>query len=306
VGDDVQLADDFRWLTVRHPSQPELSLHLTTPGPPLSEELQAAIHRSLDSGGMPGVGLTVDDCRATYEALKAKGVEFLQEPEERPYGVEALLRDNSGNWMVIVEPRDYRPEDFASDLVAFLDTAGIGRAILVGASSGGVAARMVAGSHPDRVSGLVLLGVPATLADKPAVTGLQEKIEGLSDPVPRAFVEDLMSGMVARPVARGFLETMIDESLKVPAHVWKETMRGLLEADLRATLAGILVPTLVIWGDQDDFLPRSDQQTILDAIHGSRLLTYEGMGHVVHWEQPERVIADLIAFAARTAPAAAP
>ncbi|NUK09673.1 alpha/beta hydrolase [Streptomyces lunaelactis] len=200
-------------------------------------------------------------------------------------------------------PDGYRPEDFAADLVAFLDTVGLERALLVGTSSGGVPARIVAGSHPDRISGLVLIGVPATLADKPAMTRIWETVQGLSDPVPREFVEDLMTGMVARPVARGLIETMIDESLKVPAHVWRETLRGLLEADLPATLAGILVPTLVIWGDQDDFLPRSDQQAILDAIHGARLVTYEGVGHVVHWEQPERVIADLVDFAAHTAPA---
>ena len=51
-------------------------------------------------------------CRATYEQLAAKGVEFIQTPEERPYGVEALMRHNSGNWMVLVEPREYTPEDF--------------------------------------------------------------------------------------------------------------------------------------------------------------------------------------------------
>jgi catechol 2,3-dioxygenase-like lactoylglutathione lyase family enzyme len=117
VGDDIRLAEDFRWLTVVHPSQPELHLHLTTPGPPLSEELQSAIQRSLDAGGMPGVGLTVDDCLATYEALKAKGVEFLKEPAERPYGVEALLRDNSGNWIVLVEPREFDPESLTRDEV---------------------------------------------------------------------------------------------------------------------------------------------------------------------------------------------
>ncbi|WP_406002304.1 alpha/beta fold hydrolase [Streptomyces sp. NBC_00829] len=200
-------------------------------------------------------------------------------------------------------PDGYRPEDFAADLVEFLDAADVGRAVLVAASSGGVAARMVAGSHPDRVSGLILLGVPATLADKPALTGMQGTIDGLTDPVPRAFVEDFMSAMVNRPVARGFIETMIDEALKLPAHVWQQTLQGLLEPDLTATLAGILVPTLVIWGDQDDFLPRSDQQIILDAIHGARLLTYEGVGHAVHWEQPERVVADLVEFAARTVPA---
>ena len=117
VGDDIQLAEDFRWLTVVHPNQPELHLHLTTPGPPLSQELQSAIHRSLDGGGMPGVGLTVDDCRATYEALVAKGVTFLQEPADRPYGVEALLRDNSGNWLVMVERRAFDPNRMTREQV---------------------------------------------------------------------------------------------------------------------------------------------------------------------------------------------
>ncbi|MCX4821202.1 alpha/beta hydrolase [Streptomyces sp. NBC_01142] len=203
-------------------------------------------------------------------------------------------------------PDGYRPEDFASDLVAFLDAVGIGRTVLVGSSSGGVPARIVAGSHPDRISGLVLLGVPATLADKPAVAGMGEAVQRLSDPIDREFVEDFMGAMVSRPVARGLIETMIDENLKVPARVWKETVRGLLEADLTSTLAGILVPTLVIWGDQDDYLPRSDQEVILDAIHGARLLTYEGVGHVVHWEQPDRVITDLVEFVARTEPAGSP
>lgn len=70
------------------------------------------MRRAQDEGGLPGVGMNVDDCRATYGDLKARGVEFLQEPEERPYGVEALMRDTSGNWMVLVEPRKYTPEDF--------------------------------------------------------------------------------------------------------------------------------------------------------------------------------------------------
>ena len=111
-GDDVRMGEDFRWCTVFHPKQPELHLHLTTPSRPLSDDLVAAMRRAQDEGGLPGVGVHVDDCRATYEDLKAKGVEFLQEPEERPYGVEALMRDNSGNWMVLVEPREFTPEDF--------------------------------------------------------------------------------------------------------------------------------------------------------------------------------------------------
>ncbi|WP_347355005.1 VOC family protein, partial [Intrasporangium sp.] len=100
--EDIQLGPDFRWCTVVHPSQPELRVHLTTPSKPLSDDLIGAMQRAQDSGGLPGIGLSVDNCRATYEELSAKGVEFVQPPEERPYGVEALMRDNSGNWMVLV------------------------------------------------------------------------------------------------------------------------------------------------------------------------------------------------------------
>ena len=112
AGDDVQLGEDFRFCTVVHPSHPELHLHLTTPSKPLSDDLIAAMQRAQAEGGLPGVGLNVDDCRKTYEDLVSRGVEFIQPPEERPYGVEALMRDNSGNWMVLVEPRDYTPADF--------------------------------------------------------------------------------------------------------------------------------------------------------------------------------------------------
>ena len=112
-GDDITLGDGYRWCTVHHPSQPELAVHLTVPGPPHSPEMVRAIGRALDEGGMHGLGMNVDDCRKTAEELKSKGVEFLQEPSERPYGVEAVCRDNSGNWMVLVEPAPYRPSDFA-------------------------------------------------------------------------------------------------------------------------------------------------------------------------------------------------
>jgi catechol 2,3-dioxygenase-like lactoylglutathione lyase family enzyme len=112
-GTDITLGDGYRWCTVHHPSQPELQVQLAVPGPPQSPEMVEAINRALDEGSMNGLGMNVDDCRKTYEELKSKGVEFLQEPSERPYGIEALARDNSGNWMVLVEPREYTGEDFA-------------------------------------------------------------------------------------------------------------------------------------------------------------------------------------------------
>ncbi|MFI1658919.1 alpha/beta fold hydrolase [Streptomyces sp. NPDC020472] len=195
-------------------------------------------------------------------------------------------------------PDGYLPEDLAEDLVAFMDGVGIERAVLVGGSSGGVQARIVAGRRPDRVAGLVLLGVPATLVDKPKAAEFWEVVRELKDPVDPALAAAMADGLTATPMGRGFLQTVADECLKAPAHVWRETLRGLLETDLRATLTGILVPTLVVWGDQDPILTREDQQTILDTIPDSRLLVYEGVGHVPYWEDPERVLRDLTDFMA--------
>jgi hypothetical protein len=60
---------------------------------------------------MGGLGLRVDDCRKTFQELVDKGVTFLQDPADRPYGVEAVMRDNTGNWLVLVEPREFNPAD---------------------------------------------------------------------------------------------------------------------------------------------------------------------------------------------------
>ncbi len=109
---DVTMGEGFRWVTIGHPSQPELEVTLMTPGPPLSPEAAAFVRGQLESGQMGGLGLRVDDCRKTYEELSAKGVEFVNPPDERPYGVEAVARDNSGNWLVMIEPRAFTPEDF--------------------------------------------------------------------------------------------------------------------------------------------------------------------------------------------------
>ena len=111
-GTDATIGDGFRWVTIRHPEQPELEVTLMTPGPPLDPDAADFVRRQLEKGQMGGLGLQVDDCHKTYEDLVAKGVTFLQEPADRPYGVEAVMRDNSGNWLVLVEPKDYTPADF--------------------------------------------------------------------------------------------------------------------------------------------------------------------------------------------------
>ena len=83
------------------------------PGPPMDEESAESIRRIMAKGSMHGFGIRVDNCRKTFDELVAKGVEYIQEPSDRPYGVEAVLRDNSGNWLVLIEEKPYSPEDFA-------------------------------------------------------------------------------------------------------------------------------------------------------------------------------------------------
>lgn len=109
---DISMGEGFRWVTVVHPSQPELQVTLMTPGPPLDADAADFVRRQLEKGAMGGLGLRVDDCRKTFEELSAKGVVFLQEPADRPYGVEAVMRDDSGNWLVLVEEKQWAPQDF--------------------------------------------------------------------------------------------------------------------------------------------------------------------------------------------------
>ncbi|MQA85291.1 MAG: VOC family protein [Streptosporangiales bacterium] len=101
---DLMMENGYRWLTVGPPADPRFQLNLTVPGPPMYDEETAAMIRALVAKGtLSGGAWNTDDCRKTYEEYSARGVEFLQEPQDRPYGVEAVFRDNSGNWYSLNE-----------------------------------------------------------------------------------------------------------------------------------------------------------------------------------------------------------
>ena len=104
---DVSMPEmgDFRWLTVGPPSQEEVSIVLMAiPEEPVMDSETADQVRDLVAKGYAGtVFLTTDDCRASYEELKARGVEFSETPEERPYGIDSGFRDPSGNSIRLTE-----------------------------------------------------------------------------------------------------------------------------------------------------------------------------------------------------------
>jgi non-heme chloroperoxidase len=190
----------------------------------------------------------------------------------------------------------YRPEDFAADAVAFMDAIGLEAAVLVGHSGSTYTAQRCAIDHPHRVLGLVLIGAPYGLRDKPGAPALLRTIAELRDPLDREFVREFVESTVTQPVPPAFLEACVDECLKVPAGVWKATLEGLFESPVPTATGAISVPTLILWGDRDEICPWADQQALVEAIAGARLLTYQGTGHSPHFEQPERAAADLAAY----------
>ena len=106
VHTDANVGPDFRWLTMCTNDQPDFEVILMEPKPGmLMDEETSNTVRSLLAKGVLGAGVfNTNDCRATYEEMKAKGVQFISEPAERPYGIEAVFRDNSGNWFSLTQP----------------------------------------------------------------------------------------------------------------------------------------------------------------------------------------------------------
>ena len=110
VRSDVTLPEmgNFRWLTVSPPGQEDVAIVLMAiPGPPVMDEETAKQVRDLVAKGFAGtVFLTTDDCQASYEELKGRGVDFTETPEERPYGVDSAFRDPSGNSIRLTQVRE--------------------------------------------------------------------------------------------------------------------------------------------------------------------------------------------------------
>jgi predicted enzyme related to lactoylglutathione lyase len=104
---DVTLPEmgDFRWLTVGPPGQDEVSIVLMAiPGPPVFEpETIAQIESLMAKGAGATVFLTTDDCQTSYEELRDRGVEFVEAPSERPYGIDCGFRDPSGNHLRLTQ-----------------------------------------------------------------------------------------------------------------------------------------------------------------------------------------------------------
>ena len=217
-----------------------------------------------------------------------------------PASIHAFALTQRGHGDADRPTAGYSTRDFAADVVAFVRAASLGPTVVVGHSMGSTNAQRFAIDHPQLTLGLVLAGAFTTYRNNPvAVEFWESGVSPLTEPIDPGFVREFQESTLAQPIPPAFLDTVVQESLKVPVRVWRAAFEGFLEDDCVAELGKIKVPTLILWGAQDAFCPRREQDALLTSVAGSQLVVYENAGHALHWEEPERFAADLVAFAQR-------
>lgn len=191
---------------------------------------------------------------------------------------------------------DYHPRDFAADVAAFIAEKQLDKVIIAGHSLGGVVAQQFALDYPQLVKAIILISTDPAYNDNPGMPEFMEEVSRLSDPVDYRFAESFQYSTIVRPVDSNLVKFYIKETLKVPARVIQAIGVGFMNVDYRKDLHKISQPVLVMWGDKDLICPRDGQDQFMKSIRKANLLVYEGTGHALHWEQPERFANDVIRF----------
>jgi non-heme chloroperoxidase len=256
-----------------------------------------------------GTGLTLS--YASVGDASAPPVVFLPGPtdswvsyepvlEQLPSSVRAMAVSQRGHGDSDKPRAGYRVEDFAADVLPFLNAVDIERAVVVGHSGSCLTVRRFALDHPERVGGLVLEASPATLRGNADLTAFVESVvSGLEDPIDPTFARSVVADTSSTNLAPQVVDRLTGELVKVPARVWKEMFDGLLTYDDLGELDHITAPTLLVWGDADALVGGDMQTALAERIGGADLIVYEGVGHTPRWEAPDRFARDVAAFAVR-------
>lgn len=187
----------------------------------------------------------------------------------------------------------YRVGDHAGDVLRMMDVLSIPRAVIVGHSMGSFVAQAIAEHAPERISSLVLLG-SARVADTPGMRELRGEVHSLTDPVDLGFVRAFQYSTIAAPVPGEFMESVISNSRRMPAHVWKKALQGMMEYKPRTLRPE--VRTLVLGGKLDSVFSIFEQTALAREFTNVELRLFDGIGHTLHWEQPQWFVDELLRF----------
>lgn len=245
----------------------------------------------IEAGDAPGIPLILlhglgDACR-TFELLLP----------HFPDRIRATAYTQRGHDGIDAPEASYRTRDFEADLLLFMKAAAIPKAFILGASSGGFTARRFAAHHPKRVLGLILMGAPSALGDKPDIVKMQKStLSRLTDPISPAFIKNFTENLFSKPVPPDFLERMFNESQKVPARVWRETSEAVVKEKFPGPLHNVKASALIVCGGRDTIASPVDQEKLAAAITDARLTIFPQLGHMLYWEDPKNVAKEITSF----------
>jgi non-heme chloroperoxidase len=190
----------------------------------------------------------------------------------------------------------YNPKDFANDVALFIKQKKLNKVIVAGHSLGGLVVQRFALDFPQLCKGVVIISSDASFADNPGMADFLAVVDQLQDPVDRTFSAEFQKSTITKPISESYFNTVVDESQKVPARVWKAIAHELRQVNYVPELKTIKQPVLIMWGDKDGVCFRNDQDIMAKNIKRSKLVVYKNTGHALHWEEPARFADDLLKF----------
>ena len=208
-----------------------------------------------------------------------------------PPTLRVIVPDQRGHGNSDRPERSYSMDELALDALELLDALKVPRATVVGHSMGSFVARKVAAFAPDRVERLVLIaGGPD--GNTAAVREVAAEIMNLTDPVDPAWVRTFQISASSDQLPPEFFDRVVSESCKLPARVWQAAIQGVIE--YTPVEDRIECDTLVLGGELDAIFSVAEQHELADRIPNARLRLFSGIGHSLHWDDPDalaRVIA---------------
>lgn len=208
-----------------------------------------------------------------------------------PVQFQAIALDQRGHGESDRPAGGYDLVSLADDAIHVLDAARIDQALVVGHSMGTYVARVMAARAPERVTSLVLLD-PGPSGTSAVMHELWQVVAGLTDPVDPVFVREFQESCVNRPVPAEFMDLVVQESLKLPAAVWRAALSALMAYE--PVESRITCPALVLGGTHDSVFSVAEMRTVAERIPGGRLRILDGIGHTPQWEDPRTTIGILL------------
>lgn len=189
----------------------------------------------------------------------------------------------------------YAYTDFANDAALFLDAVGVAKADVIGHSLGSLTGQLLAAQHPEKVDNLVLISSTTAIGGGPG-SWLWDNVTPLKAPIDpdSQFMKDWYWN--PNPVDEDFITRERTESAATPLHVWNGVLWGTVVNDLTLTAPLIKAPVLVLWGDQDALFDLAHQEKLEKAFPDAEFQVFQGAGHNMFWEFPEKAAKVIRAF----------